>query len=190
MLQCVQAKSSRTPDQWLAGVSMPPMAARTAAIQGMPSSEFRRRYIKLTKPQVVTVLGRAIGTYYPGATYYEPPKDKALADPVAERAELVEEIKRLKRELAARPQVATIEAIGPGRPMRIKTGPAIQSEHSQLAPGLVRDEQLQGFIDRATTTELYPVKTPLLDRFNEQRRAKQKVVDAALGKISKPRGKK
>lgn len=77
--------------------------------QRLTSTEFRLVYARTEAITQVTVLGRAIGTWYPTGT--EDNGRHAAALELAARG-LEEEVARLKRELAARP-MAGIKAVVP-----------------------------------------------------------------------------
>lgn len=74
----------------------------------MTSSEFRRRYASLKSPTLVTVNGRPIGEWRPHIFSAAEAEDNAYLASV----QAIEEVKRLKRELATRP-LPHLTGVGP-----------------------------------------------------------------------------
>jgi hypothetical protein len=100
----------------------------------LPSKQFRTSFHRLTEPTTVTALGRPIGTWTP-VTHHpfseirrpETPKRRERIDAI--KADMVEaealaakddEIRRLKRELAARP-LPPIRSTGTGITRKAET---------------------------------------------------------------------
>jgi hypothetical protein len=148
----------------------------------LPSAQFRTTFHRLAEPTVVTALGRPIGTWTPGSHGVMHITQRG-ADQLAEQearlrsgswssesvAKMLEskdeEIARLKRELAQRPQ----EWAG------------------GLPPGLAHGNALVDRVDPDFTVLSTPGLAPNVPAAlqSEARRSRQAVIDQALGKITR-----
>ena len=71
----------------------------------LPSSEFRRRYSKLTRPTIVTVNGHAIGLWTPGPDgLHVSVVDSIVRDGFAEREAVRQEAARTVRTFTPVPK--------------------------------------------------------------------------------------